>query len=74
MFMSGLIRITQSNSDKRIQAFAESMNLKFLYYQKLKKNKVVVPACQATKPGGIGSLASILGLLKSLKIRALSAL
>jgi len=30
-----------------------------------------VPARQATQPGGIGSLESILGLLKSLKIRAL---
>jgi hypothetical protein len=34
------------------------------------RNRVVVPACQAIKPGGIGSLDSILGLLKSLKIRA----
>ncbi len=34
------------------------------------KNRVVVLARQATKPGGIGSLESILGLLKSLKIRA----
>ncbi len=32
---------------------------------------VVVPARQATLPGGIGSLESILWLLKSLKIRAL---
>jgi hypothetical protein len=32
---------------------------------------VVVPARQATQPGGIGSLKLILGLLKSLKIRAL---
>jgi hypothetical protein len=31
--------------------------------------KVVVPARQATQPGGIGSLKSILGLLRSLKIR-----
>ncbi len=29
-----------------------------------------VPARQATQPGGIGSLESILGLLKCLKIRA----
>jgi hypothetical protein len=28
------------------------------------------PAMQATQPGGIGSLESILGLLKILKIRA----
>ncbi len=28
---------------------------------------VIVPARQATQPGGIGSLESILGLLKSLK-------
>ncbi len=35
------------------------------------RNKVVVPARQATQPGGIGSLESILGLLESLKIRAL---
>jgi hypothetical protein len=34
-------------------------------------NWVVIPARQATQPGGIGSLESILGLLKSLKIRAL---
>jgi hypothetical protein len=34
-------------------------------------NRVVLPARQATQPGGIGSLESILGLLKSLKIRAL---
>jgi hypothetical protein len=33
-------------------------------------NKVVVPARQATQPGGIGSLESILGLLKRLKIWA----
>jgi hypothetical protein len=32
---------------------------------------VVVPARQATQPGGIGCLESIHGLLKSLKIRAL---
>ncbi len=31
----------------------------------------MVPARQATQPGGIGSLESIFGLLKSLKIRAL---
>jgi hypothetical protein len=31
---------------------------------------VVIPARQATQPGGIDSLESILGLLKSLKIRA----
>jgi hypothetical protein len=30
----------------------------------------VAPARQATQPGGINSLKSILGLLKSLKIRA----
>jgi hypothetical protein len=35
------------------------------------RNRVVVPARQATQPGGIGSLETILGLLKSLKIRAL---
>jgi hypothetical protein len=34
-------------------------------------NRVIVPARQATQPGGISSLESILGLLKSLKIRAL---
>jgi hypothetical protein len=34
------------------------------------RNRVVVPAPQATHPGGIGSLESILGLIKSLKIRA----
>jgi hypothetical protein len=34
---------------------------------------VVVPARQATQPGGIGSLESILGFLKSLKIRAQAA-
>ncbi len=31
------------------------------------RNRVVVPAHQATQPGGIGSLELILGLLKSLK-------
>ncbi len=35
---------------------------------------VVVPARQATQPGGIGSLESILGLFRSLKIRALDFL
>ncbi len=35
------------------------------------RNTVVVPARRAKQPGGIGSLESILGLLKSLKIRAL---
>jgi hypothetical protein len=40
--------------------------------QEPSRNSVVVPARQATtQPGGIGSLESILGLLKSLKIRAL---
>ncbi len=33
------------------------------------RNRVVVQARQATQPGNIGSLESILGLLKSLKIR-----
>ncbi len=33
-------------------------------------NRVVVPARQATQPGGIDSPESILELLKSLKIRA----
>jgi hypothetical protein len=37
------------------------------------RNRVVVPARQATQPGGIGSLESILVLLKSLKIRAQDA-
>jgi hypothetical protein len=36
-------------------------------------NRVVVPAHKATKPGGIGSLESIIGLLKCLKIRALAS-
>jgi hypothetical protein len=35
------------------------------------RNRVVVPARQATQPGGIGSLESALRLLKSLKSRAL---
>jgi hypothetical protein len=35
---------------------------------------VVVPTRQATQPGGIGSLESILGLLKSLTIRAQNSL
>ncbi len=39
--------------------------------QEPRRNRVVVPARQATQPGGIGSSVSILGLLKSLKIRAL---
>jgi hypothetical protein len=34
------------------------------------RKRVVVPAHKAAQPGGIGSLGSILGLLKSLKIRA----
>jgi hypothetical protein len=37
----------------------------------LSRNRVVVPARQPTQLGGIGSLESILVLLKSLKIRAL---
>jgi hypothetical protein len=36
----------------------------------LSRNRVVVPARQASQPSGISSLESILGLLKSLKIRA----
>jgi hypothetical protein len=36
--------------------------------QELGGNRVVVPACQATQPGGIGVLELILGLLKSLRI------
>jgi hypothetical protein len=40
--------------------------------KKLRKgNRVLVPARQPTESGRIGSLESILGLLKSLKIRAL---
>ncbi len=35
------------------------------------RNRAVVPARQAKQPGGIGSLESILGLRKSLKIWAL---
>ncbi len=35
------------------------------------RNRLVVPARQVAQPGGIGSLESSLGLLKSLKIRAL---
>jgi hypothetical protein len=34
------------------------------------RNWIAVPARQATQPSGIGSLESILGLLKSFKIRA----
>jgi hypothetical protein len=34
-------------------------------------NRVVVLARQATQPSGIGSLESIFGFLKSLKIQAL---
>ncbi len=33
------------------------------------RKRVVVPARQATQPGGIGSLESIIGLLKCLNIR-----
>jgi hypothetical protein len=35
----------------------------------LSRNSVVIPARQATQPGGISSLQSIFRLLKSLKIR-----
>ncbi len=35
--------------------------------------KQSIGAHQATQPGGIGSLKSILGLIKSLKIRTLAA-
>jgi hypothetical protein len=38
--------------------------------QRSRVYRVVVPVRQATQPDGIGSLKSILGLLKSLKIRA----
>ncbi len=34
---------------------------------------VVLPTCQTTQPGGIGSWESILGLLKSSKIQALAS-
>ncbi len=36
----------------------------------MSRNRVVVLVRQATQPGGIGSFESILGGLKSLKIRA----
>jgi hypothetical protein len=39
--------------------------------QEPRRNRVVVSARQAAQPGGIGSLESILWLLKTLKIRAL---
>ncbi len=39
--------------------------------QEPSRNRVVVPARRTTQAGGIDSLESILGLLKSLKIRAL---
>ncbi len=35
------------------------------------RNKLIIPARQATYAGGIDSLESILGFIKSLKIRAL---
>ncbi len=38
--------------------------------QEPSRNRVVIPARQATQPGGIDSWESILGLLKSLKNRA----
>ena len=41
--------------------------------QEPRRNRVVVPARQVTQPGGIGPLKSILGILKSLKIRALAS-
>jgi hypothetical protein len=41
-----------------------------LWRKETNRNKVVVPATQAPQPSGIGSKESILGLLKSLKIRA----
>jgi hypothetical protein len=37
------------------------------------RNRVVVPAIQATLAGGIDSLESVFGLLNGLKIRARSA-
>jgi hypothetical protein len=39
-----------------------------------RRKMVVVPARQATQPGGIGSVESILRHLKSLKIRAQAAM
>ncbi len=46
-------------------------NLKLTYGgEEPSRNRVVVTARQVTQPGGIGSLESILGLLKSLKIWA----
>jgi hypothetical protein len=41
-----------------------------LWGQKPSRKRVFVPARQATKGGGIDLLESILGLLRSLKIRA----
>jgi hypothetical protein len=37
----------------------------------MSRNRVIVPARQATLAGGVHSLESILGVLKSLRIRAL---
>jgi hypothetical protein len=41
-----------------------------LWAQEPSRYRVVIPASQATQPAGIASWESILGLLKSLKIRA----
>jgi hypothetical protein len=38
--------------------------------QESSRDRVVIPAHQATQPAGIASKESILGLLNSLKIRA----
>ncbi len=46
--------------------------LKNLWGLEPSRNRVVVLPCQATLAGGIDSLESILGLLKSLKIQAMS--
>ncbi len=40
------------------------------FYTSMGARNRVVPARQATQPGGIGSLESILGLLESLKIQS----
>jgi hypothetical protein len=56
--------------------FIVSKNEKFHFLEPQAKfqpsmNRVIVPARQETQPGGIDPSESILGLLKSLKIRAL---
>jgi hypothetical protein len=65
-----IYRISKHRKGCNLQPELEFLNN--LWVQEPSRNRVVVTARHATQPCGTGSWESIIGLLKSFKIRALS--